>query len=53
MSWEVTLLYFFSGETLYDFYKDTSGVAKKAAEVAQKKRATTGPWWVLSIMEVR
>ena len=25
-------------------YKDTSKVAKKAAEVAQK-RAITGPWW--------
>ena len=25
-------------------YKDTSDVAKKSAEVAQKKRAITGPW---------
>ena len=34
-------------------YKDTSDVAKKAAEFAQKKKAITGSWWVLSIMEVR
>ena len=34
-------------------YKDTSNVDKKAAEVAQKKRAITGPWGVSSIMEVR
>ena len=33
-------------------YKDTFGVAKKAAEVAQK-RATTGPWGALSLMELK
>ena len=32
-------------------YKDTSDVAKEAAEVAQK-RAITGPWWVLFVIEV-
>ena len=34
-------------------YKDISDLAQKAAEVAQKKKAITGPRWVLSIMEMR
>ena len=33
-------------------YKDTSDVAKKAAEFSHKKEITD-PWWVLSIIEVR
>ena len=33
--------------------KDSSDVAKKAAEVTQKKKAITNPWGVLAIMEVR
>ena len=34
-------------------YKDTSDVAKKAFEVAQKKEQQLAIWWVLSIMDVR
>ena len=34
-------------------YKETPDVAKKSCWSCTEKRAITGPWWVLSIMEVR